>query len=246
MIYTLKILSNLGWGDFQNVKRDSMLAWMLFLPFLITIVISWGVPPLQTWLLDRYHFDLSPYYPVLMSYFFMIATPIVFGTIIGFLLLDERDDQTFLALQMTPMSLRAYLAYRLGMPILVSVLVGLCLFPLFDLIQLPFSGLLLLTALAALEAPLFALFLASFAENKVAGFALMKAASAVMLLPIVAYFSNSTWQFLAGFIPSYWPMKVFWVLAQGGNFWPYLLFGLLYHLLGLWALIKYFDKVIHR
>lgn len=41
----------------------------------------------------------------------------VFGVVTGFLLLDERDDRTLTALQVTPLPLRAYIFYRVTVPI---------------------------------------------------------------------------------------------------------------------------------
>lgn len=239
-------LKALGLGDIHNIRRDSMLGWMMFIPLLLALLARIIVPAVQSWLLRDYGFDLTPYYPVLMSYFFILSTPVVFGTVIGFLLLDERDDQTLTALQITPLTLNRYLVYRLGMPIGLSFGIGLFVFPLFNLIDIPLTQLSIILVIAALEAPIFALFLATFAENKVAGFALMKGAGAILVLPVVAYFVPSNWAYLAGIIPTYWPMKVFWVVAEGQSVWPYFVIGLLYHILWLVVLLRRFNRVMHR
>ena len=47
---------------------------------------------------------MVPYYTLVMSFVGVSATGIV-GTVIGFVLLDQRDDQTLPALLVTPMSL---------------------------------------------------------------------------------------------------------------------------------------------
>ena len=43
------------------------------------------------------------------------------GTVVGFLLLDQRDDQTMTALLVTPLSLGDYLRYRMTLPMLVCL-----------------------------------------------------------------------------------------------------------------------------
>ena len=55
--------------------------------------------------------------------------------VLGFLLLDQRDDQTLTALQVTPLSLNGYLAYRISLPMLISLVTTLLMVPLAGLGQ---------------------------------------------------------------------------------------------------------------
>ena len=57
------------------------------------------------------------------------------------------------------------------------------------------------------------LLLASFAVNKVQGFALMKATGILWLPPLLAWFVGLPWQLLFGIFPTYWPVKLFWMLT---------------------------------
>jgi fluoroquinolone transport system permease protein len=109
----------------------------------------------------------------------------------------------------------------------------------------PFSLLPAVVSIAVLSgimAPLFGLILATFASNKVEGLALTKALGIFLLGPLAAYFIDSNWQLLLGILPTYWPAKAFWVAAEGGNYWPYILVGVLYHLLLLVLLPRGFKN----
>ena len=86
------IFAALGPMDARNVFRDSSLKWMFFLPVLSALVLRWGIPPLTRWLLETESFDLVPFYPVLLAYFFVVMCPITFGVLTGFLLIDEKDE----------------------------------------------------------------------------------------------------------------------------------------------------------
>jgi fluoroquinolone transport system permease protein len=66
----------------------------------------------------QYGFDLSVYYPLIMS-FIAVAMPMIYGALIGFLVLDQRDDNTITALQVTPLTLVGYLGYRVALPTLL-------------------------------------------------------------------------------------------------------------------------------
>lgn len=242
---SLNILKALSLGDAKNIQRDSLLAWLGFAPILTALLVRIFLPRLTSWLLAEYAFDVTPYTDAFIGYFLVLLTPMIVGLIIGFLLLDERDDQTLTALQVTPLPLNGYLLYRLGLPVLLSVFMSGLVFPLAGLAPLPFTGLAALALLAALEAPLYALFLASFAENKVAGLALLKGVSTLLMLPMAAYFVPSNWQLLAGLIPTYWPLKLFWLVRGGGSYGGYFLVGLAFHLLLLIAFLRRFDRVVH-
>ena len=114
------VVRALGPIDARNVARDSMLRWLVGTPIAYALAFRWGVPVLRTWLGERYGFELTPYYPLLAS-FLVLITPALIGAVVGFLLLDHRDDRTLTALQVTPLTVEGYLAYRIAVPMVVSV-----------------------------------------------------------------------------------------------------------------------------
>lgn len=243
---TLTAVKALGPIDIRNVLRDPLLRWMVFLPLAIGALIRWGVPILSNYLAAKFQFDLVPYYQLLTSALLLLM-PGICGMIIGFLLLDQRDDQTLTALQVTPLRLTGYLIYRISLPMVLSFILTLLLFPIVALVEMTFSSLLLVTLMALPFAPMYALFLATFAVNKVQGFALTKAVGIIIWPPVFAYFIDSGWELAFAIFPTYWPMKFFWLLDEsGGNMWIYFIFGILYQILLLWVLLKRFNRVMHR
>lgn len=234
----------LGPVDVKSVRRDAMLKWMVLFPVLIAVVVRWGVPALNARLVEELQLDLAPYYPLLMS---GIAgtMPLMVGLIIGFLLLDQRDDHTLSALQVTPLTLNGYLAYRISLPVLISIATTFGIVPAAGLVTVPFAALLAVALAAAPLAPLIALFLGSFAENKVQGFALSKGLGVIFLPPLIAYFVNDWWQPVFGLAPTYWPLKIFWLAAAGeGGYWLYLVVGLAYQILLIAVMLRRFNRVI--
>ncbi len=225
----IQAIRSLGPIDLRSIRRDSTLSWMILIPLLSALVLRWGIPPLSARLIERYAFDLAPYYPMLLAYFFVIMTPITYAVLIGFLLLDEKDDRTLTALQVTPLSLKAYLAYRITVPMLLTIVMMLIIFPLSGLAAISWQGIALAALAAAPLSPMFALYLASLAQNKVQGFALMKLSGAVLFIPVFAYPVQSSWELLFGIIPTYWPMKAYWLLESGQpGAWVYALVGAVY------------------
>jgi fluoroquinolone transport system permease protein len=231
--------------DARNVGRDPLLRWIALYPLLLAVLLRWGLPALAERLALRYHWDLASYYPLLAS-FLVTLMPFLTGMVIGFLLLDQKDDQTLAALQVTPLTLDGYLLYRLTVPLLLSFAMTLLLVPLAGMRPVAPAPSVLIALTGAPLAPIVALFLASFARNKVQGFALMKGAGFLFLPPVIAYFVPGPWQPLFGLVPTYWPAKAWWLAAQGDAAWAVpLLAGTLYQALLLLALLRRFRRVMY-
>lgn len=242
----IKVFRSLGPIDLRNIRRDDLLRWMILVPLFFTLVVRWGLPPLQKWLSTEYSFDLMPYYPLLAS-FTAIFTPALFGMVIGFLLLDERDDGTLIALQVTPLAMASYTTYRIAMPVALSVFYTVLIFPLTLLNTLGYADLILVSLAAAPMAPAFALFLASFSKNKVQGFALMKGSGFLFFGPLLAFFVEEPLQFLFGLIPTYWSIKLYIEMNAGGDRAViFFAIGLIYFALLIWVLMKRFNKMLHQ
>ena len=240
---TLMLWGIFGRNDLRLVRRDSMLAFLVAYPLVWSLVSRWAVPALAQWL--RPTFELPPYYPLIASYLLVLAPPLAYGSVIGFLLLDERDDGTMTALRVAPVPFDGYLAYRFLIPIVLGVAIVWVVVPLAGIVSISFPALTAVALVAAMEGSIMALFLGAMAGDKVEGFALAKAAGVVPAAAGVAYFVETPWQLLFGIVPTYWPAKAFWIATEGGQgFMTFLIVGLLFHLALLWALLRRFDRLV--
>jgi fluoroquinolone transport system permease protein len=220
---------------------------MVLVPLLFALAMRFIMPPLFDYLGAFLQIDLEPYFLPIVGFILAMLTPALVGVVIGFLLLDERDDRTLSALQVTPLPLGGYLAYRLLIPVGLSVLLTVIVFPLAGLNQVGFWDLLAVALAGAPYAPIFALFLATFAQNKVQGFALQKASGVIGLPPVLAYFVSMPWQLAFGIAPTYWPAKVWWLALEGDpGVWLAALVGVVYQSLLVVLLLRRFNRIIHR
>jgi fluoroquinolone transport system permease protein len=241
------ILQSLGPIDAKNIRRDELLRWIIVAPVVMALAIRWLFPVLLERIGDILQVELMPYYEPMTAFMIVMLTPYLAGMVIGFLLLDQRDDGTLTALQVTPLSLNGYLVYRLTMPMLVSVVMTLVAAPISGVFQLN-AGILLLTAVCAAPfAPIYALLLASLAQNKVQGFAITKVTGFLLIPPLIAYFVSAPWTIVLGIFPTYWPAMALWS-AQAGDpiFWFYWSAGLVYQLFVLALLTRRFNTIMQR
>jgi fluoroquinolone transport system permease protein len=233
--------------DARNVARDSMLRWIVLLTPGFGLLFRFAIPQVAGALDRQFGFDLVLYYPLLMSFLPMVAAGMI-GTVVGFLLLDQRDDQTMTALLVTPLSLGDYLRYRLAGLMLLSAVFGAVMVPLAGLSDTTPAQIGLAAITAAPLAAIYALFLGTFASNKVQGFALAKAVGVVMIPCIVAYFVKGPWQSAFGLVPHYWALKVFWLFDEGaiGPALVHALIGLVWQALILMLLVRRLARVLRR
>lgn len=244
----LRVLRALGPIDARSVQRDPLLGWLLVYPLVIALAVRLGMPLVTDWALARWQIDLAPFFPLIAS-FVLLMPPMLTGMVVGFLLLDERDDRTLSALQVTPLTLGQYLRYRLGMPMLASTVVTLAVIPLLGLVDLGPVQVVLAALAAAPIAVLYALALAAFAQNKVQGFALVKAMGVLTLPPLLAWFVAPPWQWLFGLDPLFWPAKLLWMMVAddaGGALLSTLAAGLAYQVLLIRLLLRRFHQAMRR
>ena len=212
----IQSIKALGPIDFNNVRRDPMLRWMVFFPLLMVGIFRWGIPFLAEQLKLWLNFDLLAYDNLMMSFVSMMI-PLAYGSVVGFLLLDQRDDRTLFALQVTPLTLRGYFIYRVSLPMFLGLLGNLIFLPLSGFVNMGWEKIFMVSLGASGLTPVLALFYAGFAQNKVQGMALMKISSLIFMPVIVAWFLTGVWHWLFAILPSFWPMKLYWVLDSGGS-----------------------------
>ncbi len=234
----------LGPVDLRNVWRDPLLAWVGILPFALALLYR-QIPLLRLLLLRHLEFDLEPWYPLIASTF-LAAAPGVVGMVIGFLLIDERDDGVLAAISVAPVPPSTYILYRISAPLAVSLLITVLAYPLIALTPLRFADLLAAAAVASFVAPIIALFLATFAQNKVSAFAMVKILNTIELAPVAAWFIPEPAQWLAGVVPSYWPMKMVWRAAAGESYAIHALAGVAVSAAVLVLLYRSFRRKLYR
>ncbi|MEK4294787.1 hypothetical protein [Paenibacillus sp. FSL R5-0914] len=229
-------------SDIRHTGLDPVLMVGIFAPLALLVVSRFGFPMIADWLTNGYAFDLYKY-SSFAAIFLVMTFPMLTGMMTGLLMLDERDENVISYYAVTPLMRRGYMVYRLVLPSLLCTFLSSLFFIVSGLSSFQLEHIYILILLA-FEAPCFALFLASFAANKVEGLALSKIGGLFIAGPIVAYFVPSPWQFIGAWIPTYWPAKLFFVIeaSSGSIVLAYLMVGLLFHLSLLSIMIRIFIK----
>ncbi|MCT7659562.1 ABC transporter permease [Mycobacterium deserti] len=237
-----KVLAAFARNDIRGSYRDPLLVMIVIAPVIWTAAVHMLTPLFTEMLAARYEFDLTPYYPLVLTAFLLLTSVIIAGGLAAFLVLDEVDAGTLAALRVTPVPLPAFFTYRAVTVMVVTTV--------YVIATLSFSGVLqpgLLPALvpigvlAGLSAVVTTLLIVAVANNKIQGIAMVRALGMLIAgLPCLPWFIDSAWNLAFGVLPPYWAAKAFWVASEHDVWWPYFFIGVVYNVAIAWPLFRRF------
>jgi fluoroquinolone transport system permease protein len=179
--------------DARAIARDRFLLFMLFYGVLIALMLRLAIPWIEVRHLSLY---IAPVAPMMGS--------LLAGHVLGFALIEERETRTWLLLRVVPLPQRVLALYLVGGTALLALVSGaLCAAVYGEPVLRPALYFPLLCA-NALTAPVFMLFLGSFASNKIEGLAIGKIASGITAAPLALFFLTPPWQWLVAWSPWSW------------------------------------------
>ena len=234
MVQIRKLLVN----DLRNIVRDRLLLYSAFLIPLIIIIITRLIIP---WISENVA-PMEQFYSLLFM-FIVIMIPLMFGFVLGFLIMDERDENLLTVLRVMPISRNTYLLYRM-MFLSVLSLIYILLFPILTgLIQISFIDYLPTALLLMLLTPTLGLIANIVATNKVQAFAVFKTLGGVFYIPLFAFFINNDLKYILGIIPNFWTfMALDSILTTESQNYVYIGIGFCLHFVFLGILFYFFNK----
>ena len=112
----IRMFTRLAPLDARSIGRDGLMRILPAVPLLVVLPVRFVLPVLLARLGDVFGMPLDAYYPGIASAALLLISPSLYGLLVGFLLLDQRDENTLTALRVTPLPVRSYLLYRLAAP----------------------------------------------------------------------------------------------------------------------------------
>lgn len=230
-----KILTLLA-GDFKQIFRDSTLTTFLFIPVIVTLFVRFFVP----YITEQYAI-VADYHAIIMMNA-AIQTATMFGFIVSFISLDEKDENVLQVIRVLPISPYYFLTYRLLFAAIISAF-GAFLTISFGGIAYPgFLNSILIAIQFGLLAPILALLITILAGNKVEGMAYFKGLNLVLLLPIVYFLLDFGFKNLLGIIPTYWTFRLYELSLTQGDTSGFFAIGLVFYLSIIAVLVFQFKK----
>lgn len=187
---------------FKQIKSDPMMFAACFTPFVMGALIKFGIPFLER-ITD---FSLQEYYPI-FDLLFSIMAPVLLCFAFAMITLEEIDDKVSRYFSITPLGKSGYLFTRLGVPSIISAVIAFIVLLLFSLEKLSIGMTICLALLGSVQAIIVSLMIITLSSNKLEGMAVTKLAALTLLGIPAPFFIDSYYQFLVGFLPSFWVAK---------------------------------------
>ena len=243
--HVIRAMRVLAPHDVRLIWRDGF-----FLSFIIVVLplaclgLHWLVPYVGD--LVAQWVELEPYYGLILANVLIAGEPVLLGFVIGVLFIEERDEGTLLALQVSPLSLRSFLGYRLAAGMVLSVLLTMIGVQLANLVSVSWLELLASAVLASLAVPIVALVYAVYVKNKVTALMFLKPVQIWGGVPTLLFFVPTPWQWI-GSVPGplYYPMRLFWSASGGQTEWWVLVPGLIIPGVALLWLLRRFERTVY-
>ncbi len=245
-----RTFGKLGRNDVKIISRDTFLITMVGYLLAVMVVLRYLVPWLNDNLAAREGVDivLANYYPLIVAFSAVFNGALLGGMIAGFLLLEERESGTVNAMLVTPVPVRTYLLYHIISPTIYGFgIVFAQLLILGNLAPLAIWKMAAIAVGSAFTGSITALFFATYAQNRVQGFALMKITGIAGFIIIGAWFVDPPLQYLFGLFPPYWVTKAYWLAIDGVGWWPAsLVLGIALQMALIRWLMGRFNATIYR
>ncbi len=218
-------------SEVKKWLRDPLMKFMLFYPILFGVIGRYFLP----WIADSSGFQISHYQDLILV-ILTLMTPHIFGALVGFSILDDRDDNILSSVKITPLSIHQFLSFRLLMVLFFSFIATLFVMWFSDIVDLSIGSMIAVSFLASLAAPMTGLFINAFSYNKIEGFAVMKGTGTILVFPIIALFFLDKKELFFSFAPGFWPAKALSSLIRGDGvlfltYYQYYFIGLIYVIL---------------
>lgn len=225
-------------SDLRQIFRDKTLTVFLFAPLILIVFVRLFVP----FITEQYPI-IQDYHPMIMM-FAGIQTAIMFGFIISFIILDEKDENVLQVIRVLPISPFYFILYRLLFATTFSTLGAFLMINLSGIAYPGLTNSILLSVQYGLTAPFITLIIATFAKNKVEGMAFFKGVDLILLLPMLSFFVAGNIKYIFSIIPAFWTYNLFNASITNGDTTYFFIIGLTIYGFVISVLFMQFKKRI--
>ncbi len=220
-------------NHFRRIGRDNMLILLLVYPILLAVVARFLVPVIRQATLTP-QFDLVAHYPAILI-FFVVLNPFLYGDLLAFTLLDDREQGTIHVIRILPVGIRRYLLVQIVLFMIISILGGMFVIATVPLYPITVIESLLINVASSFGVPFSMLLVNLLSKNKVEGFAIVKSTGFLMIFPVAALYTPVPFDKLFAVSPAYFPGMALDKLANSTaglvEILPILFVGVVYTLL---------------
>ena len=227
-------------SEFKSMFRDKMYAFFAIYPIIFGALGYF----LVQWFEQEFPDKLAANSTSMML---IVITGYVFGALIAFTLLDDKDDKVLMSLKITPIDVKYYIYVKMFAGMIFGFVSTLVLILATGFLAgAGFFTILFVAILGAIQVPSVVLIVNSFSDNKVEGFVVMKLSGLVLIFPVIAFMISAGWsEYFLGVAPGFWAGRIVELELMGtkeGSAILVFVVGIAYNLLATWLLMKVYTR----
>lgn len=256
--------------EMKTILKDPMNIFMVFFPLIMLAICAFLLPAILN--ATTSPDSAASAYTLLIGFTVILAMGgYISGAMLGFSLLDNKDENTLLNIAVTPITISGYATFKIVYSYVISVISNIVMLfglkilasdayvitlmgheiRLLDTIS--YGEGLAFSVVASLLVPAIAMIIVSVAKNKIEGFAVMKGGGLFIMIPMLALiqFFQDGKQYLLGILPNFWTFKAILNESMGYGtsanlpFWAYLLIGGVYTTALAYLSLRMFLKKVN-
>jgi fluoroquinolone transport system permease protein len=188
-------------ADFRLIKEDPMIFVMFLAPLLLMTVIKLAFIYLLPLIEPSISIDLKPFITACV----LTITAGLLGVATTFMLIEDKDNNIYEFMQVTPLGRIGYLKHRLFVPIIFSfiyVLTNMTVFHLNPLLT-PILVILVLSEIIIVSLLLF-----HFSDDKLMLLSYAKGVNLGMIFSLVRILDSQSFIYFSMLIPTFWVAEV--------------------------------------
>jgi len=185
--------------------------------------------------------DIVDYYKILVALLVAIAasTP---AYLLGFIMLDERDENIHLLFKTLPLPSNYLLKCRSGFMMSLSFVFSILIITFNGLVHFGLLKTVALSVLFSFIPPILTFTIVSFSKNKIEAVAMFKGLNIFLVLPAAGFFVPGIWKFAFGVIPFFWTFDAFFSEGISLLFWILSAVSLLIHFLFIFLFYQIYNR----
>ena len=193
--------------DVKQIIRDPTTVLLMFTPLILILSIKPLLLLAQRYIYPFFHINLLEYNIYISSVIFQLI-PGMLGTVIGFMMLDDKDGRIYELMSITPLGREGYFYNRIIFPSLILILYSFITYFVLNISCLSIIQLIVITILLIIQAIIISLILFDIADDKVKGLTYAKLINAGMIFALSDLFNSKVLSSLSFLFPQYWFTKI--------------------------------------
>ena len=183
------MIETLVLNDIRYIKKDPMYMIVFILPIILGCVYKFLL----------LNIDFIKPYMYVAKYLFTLIVPVMVGMLLGFRVLEEKDEKVISVYATSPLGIKGYVNYRLFQSLILG-LIEVMILSLFGIISE--YNFIFTIIISVLLSPCIFLILAIMGKNKIQGMILLKLVGIFTMIPILQVIKDNKWDVLFKIIPT--------------------------------------------